>query len=172
MSFSSSQASLEWPGVESTPLGKQLVVWGGTSAGFGVGAVDKIITDPTKRHVPNTTWIQIVCCQFHSAAISSNGEVFTWGYVYDLDGKLGFYYKRVPTKVEIPGGEKVVKVACGLWHTAVVTATGKLFTWYAYVSYWYIFGVSKARIWSTHTCSCMKGAMEEFLIVIVLILRR
>ena len=115
----------------SRPSKKQLYVWGYSEYGcLGLGnSTDG--KEPRKVNVPDITWAQISCGPHHTAAVSSNGELFTWGGGFD--GKLGhgdFNGRRVPTKVEIPGGEKVVKVACGSYHTAAVTATGKLLTWY------------------------------------------
>ena len=113
----------------------QLLVWGfnndGT-LGLGEEAVDENIADPTKLNAPHdTAWIQIVCGKYHTAAVSSNGDLYTWGS--GRKGRLGHGNKtdrHAPTKVKIPGGEAVVKVACGHQHTAAVTRTGKLFTWY------------------------------------------
>ena len=108
-------------------LNKQLLVWGHHE--YGVRR--NVINHPTKLNAPDTPWIQVACGLCHTAALSSNGEVFTcgWGYY----GQLGHGDKEdrsVPTKVEIPGGERIVKVACGDYHTAAVTVTGKLYTWY------------------------------------------
>ena len=112
-----------------------LHVWGENWSGeLGLGDDDKYfgwVTNPTRINVPDTTWVQIACGPWHTAAISSNGELFTWGC--GNSGKLGHgdrWSRSVPTKVKIPGGPAVVKVACGRDHTAVVTRTGKLFTWY------------------------------------------
>ena len=81
---------------------------------------------------PNhTTWTQIDSGDHYIAAVSSNGEVFTWGL--SQFGELGhgnFIGKAKPTKVAIPGREAVVKVSCGSHHMAALTRTGKLFTWY------------------------------------------
>ena len=114
------------------PLKKQVLVWGNNNYGqLGLGCESKAIMDPRILNVPNTTWTQVACGLFHTAAVSSDGEVFTWGYGYY--GQLGHGDRKdrtVPTKVEIPGGEAIVKVACGDEHTAAVTATGKCFTWY------------------------------------------
>ena len=99
--------------------------------GLGHPAVRKL----KELSVPDGyAWVQVACGPYHTASVSSNGDLFTWG-----DGKYGVLghgdVKRrdTPKKVKIPGGETVVKVACGRRHTAAVTATGKLFTWY--VSY-------------------------------------
>ena len=113
------------------PSKKQLYVWGDNEYGqLGLGHWTKIML-PMIINVPGTTWNQVACGDTHTAAVSSNGEVFTWGWGYY--GQLGHgdhIDRTVPTKVEIPGGEAVVKVTCGTLHTAAVTASGKLFTWY------------------------------------------
>ena len=119
----------------SLPCNKQLYIWGNNVyGGLGLGdeAMGKIIKDPTELNAPHgTTWIQIACGWYHTAAVSRNGDLFTWGRCDS--GKLGhgdWNHRHSPTKVEIPGGETVIKVACGHQHTAAVTATGKLLTWY------------------------------------------
>ena len=124
------------------PSNKQLFVWGSNDNGcLGLGdeAVGKVVVDPTELSAPHgTMWIQVASGDNHIAAVSSNGDLFTWG-----DGGFGqlghgdHKDRYTPTKVEIPGGEAVVKVACGLLHTAAVTATGKLFTWYVRSCYLY-----------------------------------
>ena len=115
---------------------KQVFVLGNNHSGqLGLGAETKI-TYPTKLNVPGTSWSQIVFGPCHTAAVSSNGELFTWGSGWG--GKLGLgdeNHRAVPTKVKIPGGEAVLKVACGLRITAAVTATGNLLTWYVISRY-------------------------------------
>ena len=121
---------------------KLLYVWGNNyhgQLGLGDEAVLKWIKDPTELNAPHgTAWIQVACGRNHTAAISSNGDLFTWGNGWS--GQLGHGNKtdrHAPTKVKIPGGEAVIKVVCGDDQTAAVTATGKLFTWY--VSSYYAF---------------------------------
>ena len=116
----------------SRPSKHQLFVWGKNRYGqLGLGCESKVITELRILNVPDTTWTQVACGLFHTAAVSSNGEVFTWGC--SGNGQLGHgdcMDRNVPKKVEIPGGEVVVKVACGVYYTAAVTRAGKLFTWY------------------------------------------
>ena len=116
------------------PSSKEVYLWGinySGCLGFEEVNVDKMITDPRKLSVPQIMWTQVACGPLHTVAVSSNGELFTWGYGgFGILGHGDEKDRSVPPKVEIPGGEKVVKVACGTYHTAVVTRTGKLFTWY------------------------------------------
>ena len=69
----------------------------------------------------------------HTAALTKEGKVFTWGLNYY--GQLGHgdeLERNVPTKVEhlLRDGEiKIVKISCGGLHTAVVTEEGRLLTW-------------------------------------------
>lgn len=60
---------------------------------------------------------------FHSACISSSGEVFTWGF--NVDGGLGQgsskNYSLKPTRVRDIAGLGAVKVSCGSTHTVVLT---------------------------------------------------
>eukprot|EP00005_Dracoamoeba_jomungandri_P003344 CAMPEP_0174255280 /NCGR_PEP_ID=MMETSP0439-20130205/4627_1 /TAXON_ID=0 /ORGANISM="Stereomyxa ramosa, Strain Chinc5" /LENGTH=558 /DNA_ID=CAMNT_0015337397 /DNA_START=161 /DNA_END=1838 /DNA_ORIENTATION=+ len=75
--------------------------------------------------------IRGVCCgPGHSAAWNGNGEVFTWGA--GGNGRLGHgheHHRFVPLLVSALRGEFVVQVACGDYHTVVVTNEGKIFSW-------------------------------------------
>ena len=109
-------------------------VWGENFTGrLGLGdavAKNKKVKNPKKINVGNILWAQIVCGDFHTIALSWNGEVFTWG-----NGGLGrlghgdLNNRNVPTKVQNLSKEKIVKVACGKYHSAALSSTGKLFTW-------------------------------------------
>ena len=69
---------------------------------------------------------------YHTVALSDEGHVFTWGD--SENGQLGHSDRErhcVPRQVEPEhfGGEKVVFVAAGEFHTVAVTAGGRLYTW-------------------------------------------
>lgn len=67
----------------------------------------------------------------HSAAIGSNGKLYTWGM--GRDGQLGHGDTEPRLEPTLVGGaladKTVVGVACGATHTAAITDQGKIFTW-------------------------------------------
>ena len=121
MTCESKKYALVWDFIDEGQLG----YWNDVSR-------KEIVYHPTKLSIDNNiSWTQIVCGEYHTVAINSNGEVFTWGY--NGCGQLGHGDKEnrnVPTKVESLSGENVVKVSCGTFHTVALTAKGKVLTWY------------------------------------------
>mmetsp|Transcript_15910 Transcript_15910/g.19420 ORF Transcript_15910/g.19420 Transcript_15910/m.19420 type:complete len:606 (+) Transcript_15910:599-2416(+) len=73
---------------------------------------------------------QVTCGSYHTAAVSNNGELYSWGG--GMYGKLGHGNEdgcSTPRKVEALVGLHIAQIACGSRHTAVVTSSGKLYTW-------------------------------------------
>jgi len=75
--------------------------------------------------------VRINAGQWHSCAINTEGELFTWGVGFQ--GRLGhgtkdpcFSPTRVTGSLE---GQHVVDVACGSFHTVALTAQGLVFCW-------------------------------------------
>ncbi|KAL5711863.1 hypothetical protein ACHQM5_014093 [Ranunculus cassubicifolius] len=83
--------------------------------------------------------LSVACGTWHSALTTSGGRLFTFG-----DGTFGALghgnrdSAPYPTEIESLRGLKIVKVACGVWHTAAVVEVEqpganvplkKLFTW-------------------------------------------
>ncbi|KAF8378430.1 hypothetical protein HHK36_029769 [Tetracentron sinense] len=84
----------------------------------------------------------ISCGPWHTAALTSAGQLFTFG-----DGTFGALghgdhsSTNLPREVETLKGLRTMRVACGVWHTAAVvevmigssnsdcSSSGKLFTW-------------------------------------------
>ncbi|GAB2252289.1 hypothetical protein Droror1_Dr00005136 [Drosera rotundifolia] len=83
----------------------------------------------------------VSCGPWHTALITSNGQLFTFG-----DGTFGVLGHgdresvSYPREVESLSGLRTIAVACGVWHTAAVVevimtqsssagSSGKLFTW-------------------------------------------
>ncbi|XP_010551689.1 PREDICTED: uncharacterized protein LOC104822243 [Tarenaya hassleriana] len=74
----------------------------------------------------------VACGEYHTCAVSTSGDLFTWGDGIHNVGLLGhgsdishWIPKRVSGPVE---GLQVLSVACGTWHSALATSSGKLFT--------------------------------------------
>ena len=82
--------------------------------------------------------------EYHSIALASDGQVYTWGYA----GKVGFFnwmytqevgalghgdkkHTFTPKKVEFfeKNKIKVVKVEAGMYHCCALTDTGDVYTW-------------------------------------------
>uniref|UniRef100_A0A1D1XSZ4 Putative E3 ubiquitin-protein ligase HERC1 n=2 Tax=Anthurium amnicola TaxID=1678845 RepID=A0A1D1XSZ4_9ARAE len=73
------------------------------------------------------------CGEYHTCAISFSGDLFTWGDGKQSTGLLGHGTDAshwIPKRVSGPlEGLHVMFVACGIWHTALSTSCGKLFTY-------------------------------------------
>ncbi|KAL6610595.1 hypothetical protein ACP70R_040564 [Stipagrostis hirtigluma subsp. patula] len=74
----------------------------------------------------------IACGEFHTCAVTASGDLYTWGDGYYNAGLLGHGFgashclpKRVSGSLE---GLQVLSVACGSWHSALITSSGKVFT--------------------------------------------
>src|SRR5439155_1355432 len=68
----------------------------------------------------------------HSAALTADGRLFTWGY--GRFGQLGLRdntNRNTPTVVNGPDGKPMIfaQIALGDNHSAALTADGRLFTW-------------------------------------------
>ncbi|KAL1330235.1 hypothetical protein HN51_047397 [Arachis hypogaea] len=74
----------------------------------------------------------VACGEYHTCALSTHGDIFTWGDDIHNAGLLGHGTEVshwIPKKIGGPlDGLLVVSVACGTWHSALVTSIGKLFT--------------------------------------------
>lgn len=73
--------------------------------------------------------VQISACGFHSAAITDTHELYTWGE--GKFGRLGHNSERnahTPQQVESMINKRPKQVACGGFHTCVVTEDGKLYS--------------------------------------------
>lgn len=76
--------------------------------------------------------MQIEAGEHHFAAIDSNGDLYTWGCtsVQQHRGQLGhgdFKGAEQPKRVTALEEFRVIKVACGGYHTLALTSDNKLF---------------------------------------------
>lgn len=67
---------------------------------------------------------------YHAAAITTKGELYTWGY--GAAGQLGHGDKEnaaVPKLVAALAGVRIVQVDCGETHTIALSSEGKAYSW-------------------------------------------
>ncbi|KAK3907967.1 E3 ubiquitin-protein ligase HERC2 [Frankliniella fusca] len=107
--------------------------WGAGDGGC-LGHGDKSCRDePTRiQAFAGIEIAQIACGSSYSAAISSRGELYTWGRnCYGCLGHESSDDKLLPQLVEALKGQRVVDVACGSGdaQTLAVTDTGLLYSW-------------------------------------------
>ncbi|KAL0560552.1 hypothetical protein IC582_000957 [Cucumis melo] len=111
----------------------EVFTWGeetGGRLGLGMG---KDVTQPRLVEALAATTVDLVACgEFHTCAVTMDGELYTWGDGIHNAGLLGngtdvshWMPKRISGILE---GLQVAFVACGPWHTALISSTGQLFT--------------------------------------------
>lgn len=75
----------------------------------------------------------IACGESHCAAISGEGEVYTWGAAaYGKLGHSGVDDVPTPTVVALLRGKRFVEVACGAHTTLALTDGGHVYSWGAH----------------------------------------
>ena len=126
-----------WKAIERSVPPPQAFIWGHNDYGqLGFGQTkDEVVQEPRPINANDTTsWTQIECGERHTVALSSSGDVFTWGWSYY--GQLGRWndYKNsnVPEKVARFSEDRIIKVACSNFFTAALTSKGELFAWYVF----------------------------------------
>ena len=95
---------------------------------------DVIIPTYINGPLQNIICICIAAGELHSATVTSDGDVYTWGDGFC--GQLGHGDKRpqvvpkqiVNNKSELPN-EMVVNITCGCRHTIAVTEDGEVYSW-------------------------------------------
>lgn len=105
-----------------------LYMWGrNLDSQCGNGSAHDLYT-PQKVDV-GTEVIQFSCGDTHTACVTSNGDVFTWGW--GPAGQLGHTSDMAictePTQVEVVTNASMV--CCGARHTVALTDQGKIWSW-------------------------------------------
>jgi alpha-tubulin suppressor-like RCC1 family protein len=86
---------------------------------------------PATTFAGGTNWKQVAGGGIHTAAIKTDGTLWTWGY--NLNGQLGIN-NITQTMVCSPvttfaGGTNWKQVSCGIRHTSAIKTDGTLWTW-------------------------------------------
>ena len=110
-----------------------LYVWGSNQHGrLGLGAIEEWGAERTTPTVVSSlpACARISAGNRHSACVSRNGGLYTWGC--NADGRLGVGTTLdacTPQRVVLPGKPTVAVVACGVAHTLALSASGRIFAW-------------------------------------------
>ncbi|XP_050218624.1 PH, RCC1 and FYVE domains-containing protein 1 [Mercurialis annua] len=111
----------------------EVFTWGEESGGrLGHGMETDFSCPRLVEFLAVTNVDYVACGEYHTCAISTSGDLYTWGDGKHNAGLLGqgtdvshWIPKRVSSPLE---GLQVLSIACGTWHSALATSNGKLFT--------------------------------------------
>jgi alpha-tubulin suppressor-like RCC1 family protein len=108
-----------------------LWIWGsGTNGQLGNAVITGSISTPVTTFAGGTNWKQVSCGGSHTAAIKTDGTLWSWGY--GGNGRLGnaVITGSISTPVTtFAGGNDWKQVSCGNQHTAAIKTDGTLWTW-------------------------------------------
>jgi alpha-tubulin suppressor-like RCC1 family protein len=108
-----------------------LWVWGAGSNGkLGNGIITGNRSTPVTTFAGGTNWKQVSAGRQHTAAIKTDGTLWTWGGAYAA-GELGnatINGSSTPVTT-FAGGTDWKQVSCGYTHTAAIKTDGTLWTW-------------------------------------------
>jgi alpha-tubulin suppressor-like RCC1 family protein len=107
-----------------------LWTWGYGGLGrLGNAVTTGSISTPVTTFAGGTNWKQVSCGGFNTAAIKTDGTLWSWGY-----GGRGNHGNAAVTNTSTPvttfaGGTNWKQVSCGYLHTAAIKTDGTLWTW-------------------------------------------
>ena len=106
-----------------------LWAWGANTSGqLGDGTmINRLVPVPVSLPAAGR-WESVTCGTYHTAAILSDGSLWTWGFNYY--GQLGDgSTSDRPSPVRIGSAHEWGQVACGEQHTVALKPDGSLWTW-------------------------------------------
>ncbi|XP_044484470.1 PH, RCC1 and FYVE domains-containing protein 1-like isoform X2 [Mangifera indica] len=111
----------------------EVFTWGEESGGRLGHGIERDFSRPRLVDFLAVNNVDFVACgEHHSCAVTTSGDLFTWGDGSHNVGLLGHgtdVSHWIPKRVCGPfEGLQILSVACGTWHTALATSNGKLFT--------------------------------------------
>ncbi|QCD77986.1 hypothetical protein DEO72_LG1g1615 [Vigna unguiculata] len=112
----------------------EVFCWGQGKWGRLGQKIDMDISSPKIVDSLNGLHVKHVACgEYHTCALTDSGEVYTWGNdvcCADLFNEGRTRSQWIPQKL---GGSldgiSISSIACGEWHTAIVSSCGRLFTY-------------------------------------------
>ena len=109
-----------------------LWTWGLNEFGqLGVNNINMRCT-PVTTFAGGANWKQVVCGFQHTAAIKTDGTLWTWGR--NAYGQLGVNdagatFNRTTPVTTFAGGTNWKQVSCGAFHTSAIKTDGTLWVW-------------------------------------------
>ncbi|KAH9314061.1 hypothetical protein KI387_022688, partial [Taxus chinensis] len=102
----------------------------GTFGALGSGNMESYSTPVQIDELWGLGIIQIACGENHSAALSVDGQVFTWGRgKYGQLGHGSVQNESRPVQVKGLADQMIVQIICGGDHTMAINNEGTLFSW-------------------------------------------
>ncbi|KAF5480430.1 hypothetical protein F2P56_001180 [Juglans regia] len=107
----------------------KLWIWGkGDGGRLGFGHENPVFVPTLNPHLDSVKSVELG--GLHSVALTSLGEVFTWGYGgFGALGHSVYHRELFPRLVEGSWSGKICHIATSGTHTAAITETGELYTW-------------------------------------------
>jgi len=106
--------------------------WGSNNRGYlGDNTSGNTRNTPVTTFAGGTNWKQVSCGYNHTAAIKTDGTLWTWGGTFTNNGQLGdnTATNRSTPVTTFAGGTNWKQVVCGDSHTLAIKTDGTLWTW-------------------------------------------
>jgi alpha-tubulin suppressor-like RCC1 family protein len=108
-----------------------LWLWGRNGYGQIANTTTTTVNTPVTTFSGGTNWRQISCAGYHTAAIKTDGTLWTWGGGFANSGGLGINdtINRLTPVTTFAGGTNWKQVASGGDNTAAIKTDGTLWVW-------------------------------------------
>ena len=106
-----------------------LWMWGDNTDGVLGDNSNTNRSSPVQTVTFAKTWSQVSCGRYHTAAIKTDGTLWTWGRnSYGQLGDNALTHRSSPIQT-ISGGSNWKQVSCGQSHTTAIKTDGSLWSW-------------------------------------------
>ena len=113
-----------------TPTSGSLWLWGYNNYGAIGDDTNISKSSPVQTIAGGTDWKNVACGQHHTAAIKTDGTLWTWGrnYLGSLGDNTNVTYRSSPVQT-ITEGTNWIQLDCGMNSTAAIKTDGTLWLW-------------------------------------------